>query len=86
MLVRFSVPLHGCSIMMSGLSLWTVQDPQRAKGMLGGAAALFQLRLLDAYLAVPNAAAFASEHQALIRLCSRAFRGSTAPTTSVPGT
>ena len=67
------------------MRLGFVQDPQRAKGVLGGAAALFQLRLLETYLAIPNANAFANEHQALSKLCTRAFRGSTAPTAAVPG-
>lgn len=62
-----------------------MQDPQRAKGVLGGAAALFQLRLLEAYLAIPNPTAFSNEHQGLSKLCTRAFRGSTAPTAAIPG-
>jgi len=52
-----------------------VQDPQKAKGVLGASAGLFQVRLLEAYLALPNPNAFASEHQDLSRLCTRAFRG-----------
>ena len=53
--------------------------------MLGGAAALFQLRLLEAYLALPDPDVFSNEHQGLSKLCTRAFRGSTAPTTAAPG-
>jgi len=41
------------------------------------AAAQLQLRLLEAYLALPDAAAFASEHEALSKLCARAFRSAT---------
>lgn len=63
-----------------------LQDPQRAKGVLGGACALFQLRLLDVYLALPQPNSFAGEHQALSKLCTRAFRGSNAQAISVPGT
>ena len=63
----------------------SVQDPQRAKGVLGGAAGLFQLRLLEAYLTLPDHKLFFNEHQGLSKLCTRAFRGSTAPTAAAPG-
>lgn len=41
------------------------------------AAAQLQLRLVEAYLALPDAAAFATEHEALSKLCARAFRSAT---------
>ncbi len=54
---------------------------EAARGKVAGpgptfvaAAAQLQLRLVEAYLALPDAAAFAMEHEALSRLCARAFR------------
>lgn len=38
------------------------------------ATAMLQLRLLEAYLSMPNAATFQTQHEALIRLCARSLR------------
>ena len=45
--------------------------------VMAGAAAMLQLRLLEVYLALPSAAAFTKEHEALVKLCSRSLHGST---------
>jgi len=42
--------------------------------MFAGAAALLQLRLLEAYAALPSPAAYADEQEALTKLCMRAVR------------
>jgi hypothetical protein len=51
----------------------------RGRGGVSGAfsatAAQLQLRLLQVYQALPTAAAFASEHEILSKLCSRLLRG-----------
>ncbi|KAK9865210.1 hypothetical protein WJX84_003181 [Apatococcus fuscideae] len=56
-----------------------LQDPGRGKtsptGLFAGAAAMFQLRLLEVYLALPNANAFSPEHETLSKLCARPLRG-----------
>lgn len=53
------------------------QEPARGKGgpagMFGGAAALLQLRLLEAYAALPSPA-YEGEQEALTKLCMRAVR------------
>ncbi len=63
------------------------QEPAKGKGgptgVFAGAAAMLQLRLLDMYLALENAAAFASAHEALSKLCARAIR---AAAVALPGT
>ena len=55
-----------------------MQDPGKAKGSPGAvfaaAAAALQLRLLEGYLALPDAAAFTMEHAAVSKLCARALR------------
>ncbi len=55
-----------------------MQDPAKAKSgpgpMFAAAAAQLQLRLVEAYLALPDTSAFAAEHEALSKLCARAFR------------
>ena len=55
-----------------------MQDPGKTKGgpsiMFAAAAALLQLRLLEAYLALPDASAFTMEHAAVSKLCARALR------------
>lgn len=55
-----------------------LQEPARGKGgpsgMFAGAAALLQLRLLEAYAALPSPAAYADEQEALTKLCMRAVR------------
>lgn len=55
-----------------------VQEPARGKGgpagMFAGAAALLQLRLLEAYAALPSPAAYEGEQEALTKLCMRAVR------------
>ena len=60
------------------MDLWPKQDPGRTKARQGAplaaAAATLQLRLLQAYAALPDAACFGAEHEALSRLCARAFR------------
>lgn len=60
-----------------------VQDPWRCSSGPGstfaGAAALLQLRLLQTYLLLPNAAAYAPEHATLLRLCAYALKGPSAP-------
>ncbi|KAK9820084.1 hypothetical protein WJX72_005985 [[Myrmecia] bisecta] len=60
----------------------SLQDPNKGKGgpagIFAGAAALLQLRLLEVFLALPNANAFAPEHEALSKLCARPVRGSSA--------
>lgn len=64
-----------------------MQDPSRGKGAslspFPSAAAVLQLRLLDVYLSLPQANAFASDHEGLIRLCARAFRGSSPSSASI---
>lgn len=54
------------------------QEPARGKGgpagMFAGAAALLQLRLLEAYAALPSPAAYEGEQEALTKLCMRAVR------------
>ena len=55
-----------------------LQDPGKAKTgpgpMFAAAAAQLQLRLVEAYLALPDTSAFAAEHETLSKLCARAFR------------
>ena len=55
-----------------------MQDPGKGKGSPGtafaAAAAALQLRLLEAYLALPDASAFTMEHAAVSKLCARALR------------
>jgi len=55
-----------------------LQDPGKAKGSPGivfaAAAAQLQLRLLETYLALPDASAFTMEHAAVSKLCARALR------------
>ncbi|KAL4425068.1 hypothetical protein ABPG77_010382 [Micractinium sp. CCAP 211/92] len=55
-----------------------LQEPARGKGgpagMFAGAAALLQLRLLEAYAALPSPAAYTDEQEALTKLCMRAVR------------
>ena len=59
-------------------SLNALQDPGKAKGSPGivfaAAAAQLQLRLLETYLALPDASAFTMEHAAVSKLCARALR------------
>ena len=61
------------------------QDPAALRGRAGpggvyaAAAAALQLRLLGAYAALPAAAAFAEQHEALLRLCARALRPAATP-------
>lgn len=59
------------------------QDPWRSgsgpNSTFAGAAGLLQLRLLQAYLLLPKAAAFAPEHASLLRLCASALKGTSAP-------
>lgn len=59
-----------------------MQDPWRSSSGLGSsfasAAALLQLRLLQTYLLLPNAAAYALEHATLLRLCASALKGPSA--------
>ncbi len=59
------------------------QDPWRSgsgpNSPFAGAAALLQLRLLQAYLLLPKAGAFAPEHASLLRLCASALKGTSAP-------
>ena len=54
------------------------QEPARGKGgpagMFAGAAALLQLRLLEAYASLPSPAAYGGEQEALTKLCMRAVR------------
>lgn len=61
----------------------SVQDPWRsgsgANSPFAGAAGLLQLRLLQAYLLLPKAGAFAPEHASLLRLCASALKGTSAP-------
>ena len=55
-----------------------MQEPGKGKGSPGtaftAAAAALQLRLLEAYLALPDASAFTMEHAAVSKLCARALR------------
>ncbi|KAK9798183.1 hypothetical protein WJX73_010462 [Symbiochloris irregularis] len=69
-----------------------LQDPIRggrsgATAQFAAAAAMLQLRLLEAYLSMPSAAAFSAEHEALIKLCARSLRPATAAaaTSSIGG-
>ena len=59
-----------------------MQDPWRAgsgpNSAFAGAAGLLQLRLLQAYLLLPKAAAFAPEHASILRLCAMALKGTSA--------
>lgn len=68
--------------------LLAVQDPWRCgsgpNSAFAGAAALLQLRLLQAYLLLPKAGAFAPEHASLLRLCASALKGCTAPSGNSP--
>eukprot|EP00803_Ostreobium_quekettii_P010737 evm.model.scf_1340.1 EVM.evm.TU.scf_1340.1 scf_1340:1414-16767(-) len=56
-----------------------LQDPMRAAegcgGWVAGTASILQLRLLEVYLLLPGGLAFAQEHEALFKLCSRPLRG-----------
>jgi hypothetical protein len=65
------------------------QEPGRTKARpgapLAAAAGQLQLRLLQAYAALPDPAAFAPEHEALSKLCARAFRSPAAPSTAGAG-
>ena len=60
-----------------------LQDPWRSgsgsNSAFAGAAALLQLRLLQAYLLLPKAAAFAPEHASILRLCASALKGTSGP-------
>ena len=60
-----------------------LQDPWRSgsgpDSPFAGGAALLQLRLLQAYLLLPKAGAFAPEHASLLRLCASALKGTSAP-------
>eukprot|EP00884_Botryococcus_braunii_P001693 jgi/Botrbrau1/11524/Bobra.0393s0003.2 len=62
------------------LASTALQDPNRGKvaptSPFSSAAAMLQLRLLEVYLALPQANAFGNVHEGLIKLCARAFRGS----------
>jgi hypothetical protein len=51
-----------------------LQEPWKARGQVGCAAALLQLRLLEAYFALPAASLWAADHAALTRLCCRHMR------------
>ena len=53
-----------------------------ASAQFAAATGVLQLRLLEAYLSMPSAAAFAAEHEALIKLCARSLR----PATNTPST
>ena len=60
-----------------------MQEPTRSgkagdSGAFAGAAAVLQLRLLEVYMALPSAADFAGQHEALSKLCSRSLRPSVA--------
>lgn len=44
---------------------------------------MLQLRLLEVYLALPSASAYAKEHEALVKLCSRSLRAT--PQAAKPG-
>ena len=61
-----------------------MQDPTKARGSssgaFAGAAAMLQLRLLECYLALPDFAAFAPQHEALTKLCSRSLRAASTAT------
>lgn len=65
------------------------QDPTKVRGgpasAFAGTAAMLQLRLLEVYLALPNANSFAPEHEALSKLCARSLRGPS-PSSSSTGT
>ena len=67
-----------------------LQDPWRSgsgpNSPFAGAAALLQLRLLQAYLLLPKAGAFAPEHASLLRLCASALKGTSAPSGTPSGT
>ena len=60
-----------------------LQDPWRSgsgsNSAFAGAAALLQLRLLQAYLLLPKAAAFAPDHASILRLCASALKGTSGP-------
>ena len=67
-----------CVLSVLAASKHAMQDPGKAKGgpsiMFAAAAAQLQLRLLEAYLALPDASAFTMEHAAVSKLCARALR------------
>ncbi len=54
-----------------------LQEPWKAKGQVGCAAALLQLRLLEAYFVLPAASLWAGDHAQLIKLCCRHLRSPT---------
>ena len=62
------------------LTACLMQDPSRSgagpSSLFAGAAGVLQLRLLEVYLQLPNANAFAPEHEILSKLCARSLRGS----------
>ena len=70
--IGLSLPYHGL-----------LQDPWQSgsgpNSTFAGAAGLLQLRLLQAYLLLPKAGAFAPEHASLLRLCASALKGTSAP-------
>ena len=55
-----------------------------ASAQFAAAAGMLQLRLLEAYLSMPSAAAFAAEHEALIKLCARSLRPTAAAAAAAP--
>lgn len=65
-----------------------MQDPSKsrssASGAFSAAAAVIQLRLLEAYLALPSCAAYSNQHEALTKLCSRSLRTSAFTTGATP--
>ena len=65
-----------------------LQDPWRSgsgpNSTFAGAAGLLQLRLLQAYLLLPKAAAFAPEHASILRMCASALKGTSAPSGDCP--
>ena len=79
---------HAVPLVWLQLVTVTVQDPWRCgsgpNSSFAGAAALLQLRLLQAYLLLPKASAFAPEHASLLRLCASAFKGTSAASGASP--
>ena len=60
----------------------SAQEPPATKsgerGVFGGTAAILQLRLLEVYLDLPSASAYAKEHDSLVFLCSHSFHATSA--------
>lgn len=84
--MRLLLPSIALSSIRSSSFTTAMQDSGKGKGSPGiafaAAAAALQLRLLEAYLALPDASAFTMEHAAVSKLCARALRSAPGQATS----